>query len=265
MNHSLELLDATTIYSVIGDLSSQINHFEILESVNSTNTHLMIQPPSPSVSVCIAEQQTEGRGRRGRHWLSPPGGNLYLSLGWHFKLNMTRLTGLTLAVGVAITKALNTYGLRRIRLKWPNDVFFGQRKLAGILVEIANHSKNTCQVVIGIGLNIYMPEEMAVINQPWIDVYSIEKKSPDRNQIAGLILRELLIALPLFQEQGLAAFHNDWLDLDCMRDQTLIVQTPHGEIEGIGAGIDEVGNLLLWQGNTLHKLNSGEVKIRFRH
>ncbi len=264
MNPNLESLDTAAIYSVVGDLSPHIRHFEIFDSLPSTNTYLLNQPSLPSGSVCLAEQQTEGRGRRGRHWLSPASGNLYLSLAWHFGLSMTQLAGLTLAVGVAVTQALNAYGLSRVRLKWPNDVFFSQRKLAGILVEIANSSKDSCQVVIGIGLNVQMPEEMTTINQPWIDIYSIEKQSPDRNRIAGLILRELLIALPLFQKQGLAAFRDRWLDLDIMQGQTLTVQTPNGEVQGIGAGIDELGNLLLQEGNILHKFNSGEVSVKFR-
>lgn len=260
----LELLDAATIYSVVGkDISPHINRLEILDSVSSTNSYLLTNPSLASGLVCMAEQQTEGRGRHGRQWLSP-GGNLYLSLAWQFGMDITGLNGLTLAVGVAVTEALNTYGLNRIRLKWPNDVFFSQRKLGGILVEITNCAKKSCHAVIGIGLNICMPNEIAAINQPWIDIYSIEKQPPDRNRIAGLILRELLIALSIFQEQGLRAFRDRWRALDIMLNQNLSVQTPQGEIEGIGAGIDELGNLLIQQGDAIHTFNSGEVSVRYR-
>ncbi len=262
---NFELLDAATIYSVVGnDVSSRINHLEILESVNSTNTYLLTKPILQSGAICIAEHQTEGRGRRGRTWLSPASGNLYLSLAWDFLMDIGNLNGLALAVGVAVTEALNSYGISRIRLKWPNDIFFTHRKLAGILIEIAKSSKKSCHAVVGIGLNIFLPEEIANINQPWIDIYTIEKKAPDRNLIAGLILREVIIAFTLFQEQGLAAFHGRWRELDLLLGQKFCVQTPQGEIEGIGAGIDETGNLQLQRGTTLHRFNSGEVSVRFQ-
>lgn len=265
MTSELELLDAATIYSVVGnDVSPQISRLEILECVTSTNDYLLTKPSLVSGTVCMAEQQTAGRGRHGRNWLSPAGGNLYLSLAWQFAIDITRLNGLALAVGVAIIEALNSYGLSRIKLKWPNDIFFSQRKLAGILVETANSTKQSCHAVIGLGLNIRMPGEMIAINQPWIDIYSIEKQPPDRNRIAGLILRELLVALSTFQQKGFSAFYDRWRALDIMLGQNLSVQTPHGEVEGIGAGIDELGNLLLKQGEVLHKFNSGEVSVKFR-
>lgn len=260
----LEFLDTGTIYSVIGEeLSSYINNFEILPSVNSTNDYLLNKETLVAGTICLAEQQTAGRGRCGRNWLSPASGNLYLSLSWDFTKKIASLNGLTLVIGIAIINALNAYGLSRVKLKWPNDVYFSQRKLAGILVESAKITKNSTQVVIGIGLNIYMPQESTILNQPWIDVYSIEKHPPDRNRLAGLILRELFIALPKFQEFSLSAFRHRWQELDLLVGQELSIHTPKGDILGIGAGIDEFGNLLLRQGNTVQAFNSGEISVRF--
>jgi len=211
----------------------------------------------------FAEQQTAGRGRLGRQWISPFGRNIYLSVAWKFPAGASSLTGLSLAVGTAVVHALESYGLTGIGLKWPNDIVCMQRKLGGILVEVSGDAAGPCQVVMGIGLNLQMPQAaFNDLNQSWIDVKMISGKKIQRNYLAGLLLREILLAMPEFQRDGLAAFRKQWEQLDMLYGQTVNIQTPQGVQSGIAKGIDEQGNLQVDIDNKLHHFNSGEVSVR---
>lgn len=260
----IELLDESAIRAELNSAAKQLAQLEILQTVDSTNRYLHDKKDLPSGYALLSEQQTAGRGRLGRAWVSPFGRNIYLSLLWRFCAGSTSLTGLSLAVGVAVINALESYGLTNIGLKWPNDIVCSQRKLGGILVEVSGDAAGPCQVIIGVGLNVQMPQltEME-INQPWIDVRTISNQIPQRNRLAGLVLRELLLALPEFQQKGLAAFQKQWQQLDVFYGNTINIHTPQGILEGTARGIDELGNLRVEVDDQIRSFNSGEVSVRY--
>jgi len=187
---------------------------EILDEVESTNRHLLAQAidaSDPSGSVCLAEVQSQGRGRRGRGWIATPYQNLMLSMAWRFAGGPAMVSGLSLAAGVAIVRALERCGIQDVGLKWPNDVLWKDRKLAGLLVDVTGEATGPCTVVLGIGVNCRIaPADARRIDQPWVDLYTIGGQIPDRNLLAALVIDELEKMFRGFAEHGLAGFRAEW-------------------------------------------------------
>ncbi|MFN2330051.1 MAG: bifunctional biotin--[acetyl-CoA-carboxylase] ligase/biotin operon repressor BirA [Chromatocurvus sp.] len=246
-------------------IQAQLAAIDILPEIDSTNTYLMTRAAqgAASGSICLAEWQHAGRGRLGRTWVSPFGCNLSLSLLWRFTVGPTALTGLSLAMGVALARALRASGADGLGLKWPNDLQWRGRKLGGILVEIAGESSGPSLAVIGVGINVRMPETASgLIQQPWIDLARIVGVLPSRNVLAACVLEHLVNALNTFERYGLPAFLDDWRAWDVTAGQGVHLHLPTGIIAGESCGIDETGALLIRVGNDLRRYASGEITLR---
>lgn len=246
-------------------IQAQLAQIDILSEVDSTNTCLKTRAAqgAASGSVCLAEWQRGGRGRLGRGWVSPFGCNLYLSLLWRFAAGPTTLAGLSLAMGVALARALRPSVKDGLGLKWPNDLQWRGRKLAGILVEIAGESAGPSHAVIGIGINVRMPETASTaIQQPWIDLARIASELPSRNALAVAVLEQLVIALQAFEQHGLPAFLDEWRALDVTSGRSVQLQLPTGIVAGESRGIDETGALVIQVGGELRRYASGEISLR---
>lgn len=264
--YPIDLLKSETIYNHLPsharDLVPQI---DVLSQVDSTNSYLKQRAAQGAVSgtACLAEQQTAGRGRQGRHWVSPFGCNLYLSLLWRFNTGPTALAGLSLAMGVALARAIRATVSQPVSLKWPNDLVWKGQKLAGILVEIAGESAGPSYAVIGMGINVRMPTSHGTsIDQPWTDLYRLSRVTPSRNVLAASVLEQLVSVLREFEQQGLTAFLDEWRELDSMAGRAVQLQTPTGVIAGQAQGIDKDGSLLIQIGNEVRRFASGEVSLR---
>ena len=269
----LELLRREAILAELDAAGkAALQDLEILLNVDSTNSHLMRQAQEAGsapglVRVCLAEQQSAGRGRRGRRWVSPFGRNMYLSLLRQFATGAVGLEGLSLVVAVALVRALRQAGVEGLALKWPNDVLWGRRKLAGILLEMSGDVTGDCQVVIGIGLNIDSdPRAMAEVEQPWIDLRAVSPVLPGRNRLVGLVLMQLLAALREFETGGFAVFRAEWEALDAYRGLPVEVRQgaagEGGSTSGVAQGVDAHGALRLDTGNGVRIFSGGEVSIR---
>jgi BirA family biotin operon repressor/biotin-[acetyl-CoA-carboxylase] ligase len=247
------------------DISEAMQQLEVHHEIDSTNAYLMnvAKQSEASAHVCIAECQHAGRGRRGRQWVSPLGGNLYLSLLWRFHAGATSLGGLSLAIAVAVMRALHETGLESARLKWPNDVLLDGRKLAGILLEVAGEASGPCAVVVGLGLNVRTPAaEMSDVDQPWVDLESALGKTVSRNELTARLLNHLIRALIDFEQQGLTPFLAEWEKWDALAGNEITLQLPSGELQGTARGVDENGALLLARNGQLQRYHSGEVSVR---
>ncbi|MGD9109109.1 MAG: biotin--[acetyl-CoA-carboxylase] ligase [Gammaproteobacteria bacterium] len=251
------------------DCLKQIKKIEIFEQIDSTNTYLMQRAMSfkakqGEVRVCLAEQQTGGKGRLGRRWFSPFGANIYLSILWPFAKGIGSLAGLSLVIATVIIDALHSLGIKDIGLKWPNDVLWQGRKLAGVLVEIASEAYGISNAVIGVGLNVNMPAAAEkAIDQPWVDLHRITGKLFDRNQLAGVLIDQFMDKLSLFQQEGLAAFMQKCKQLDICLDQPVCIVTPDGKVTGVARGIDEHGYLRLeTQSGKIKIFPAGEISLR---
>jgi BirA family biotin operon repressor/biotin-[acetyl-CoA-carboxylase] ligase len=267
LEHPLELLDADRIRGELDTAArARVDALDIHWQIDSTNSELLRRPlgPTPQVQVCLAETQSAGRGRRGRIWQSPLGGNLYFSLGARFEQGMGTLAGLSLAVGIATVQALTDCGASGVGLKWPNDVLADGRKLAGILVELGGEFLGPCQAVIGIGINLRLSNAvLACIDQPAIDLASLlHGVPPQRNRLVACLITRLIAALDRFVADGFGAFQTDYARYDLLRDRAIRVLSAGHELDGVGAGIDPRGALIVRRGAVLTHYDSAEVSVR---
>lgn len=269
----LELLRRDAVLAELDAAArTALQDLEILLDVDSTNSHLMRRAQEGALApglarACLAEQQSAGRGRRGRRWVSPFGRNMYLSLLRQFTTGAVGLEGLSLVVAVALVRALREAGVEGLALKWPNDVLWGRRKLAGILLEMSGDVTGDCQVVIGIGLNIDSdPGAMTEVEQPWADLRAVAPALPGRNRLVGLVLKQLLAALREFETGGFAAFRDEWEALDAYRGLPVDVRQgaagEGGSTSGVALGVDAQGALRLDTGNGVRIFSGGEVSLR---
>lgn len=264
----MELLNKNLIAKYVSSKNATyLKNLEIFDSLPSTNTYLVEKnnPNSELYTICLAESQSAGKGRIGKNWVSPFGCNIYLSIRQRIlKEFATKLSGLSLVIGIAVVEALKKYGIiNNINLKWPNDILWKERKLAGILIEFY-HEKLICNAIIGVGLNVNMPRQFATqIDQPWCDIAEITNTIPERNRLAGLLIDHILAVLSIFQESGLRPFFNHWQKLDITYDKKIILTTSQNKkIIGIGRGIDTQGNFLLEdQMQNLHAFSAAEISL----
>jgi len=266
--YNFEPLDGQGIQKQLGEsVRPRIQTLEVFPAVDSTSDYLKrIQQPSPPddmVRVCIAEWQSAGRGRRGRRWVSPYGANLYLSLAAQVSEAMLGSGGLSLAVAIAVAESLQACGLKDAGLKWPNDIYYQGRKLAGILLDLAGESGGPYRIVIGVGVNLKLPVSAARdIDQPWADL-SQSGVSVNRSELAALIITSLVRTLDLFNEHGLRAFIKDWERLDLVSGRAVELHNEHKPmIKGVARGIDPRGALLIEHDGVTRSYHAGEVSIR---
>lgn len=264
--YPIDLLRVEDIFDQLSNSSRQlIPRIDVFPELDSTNTYLKMHAAKEGLSgtACLAELQSAGRGRQGRTWVSPFGCNLYLSLLWRFDSGPGSLVGLSLVIGVALARALRAHVSRDIGLKWPNDVLWQGQKLAGILVEIAGEAIGPSYAVIGVGINVRMPDASGeTIGQPWTDIYRITGRMPSRNALAAFVLEEFTAVLRVFEQHGLPAFLDEWRELDAMAGRTVQLHLPDGVIAGQAQGIDDKGALMILVENELRHFASGEVSLR---
>lgn len=250
LKQPLILLDADKIKSGINKSAAQSPiQIDVLSTISSTNdywSHPSISQSAPW-HICLAEQQTAGKGRLGRIWVSPFGANVYLSCAWTFTKDMSELAGLSLVVGLAIVHALEKYGLKQdLKIKWPNDILLDNKKLAGILIEIHAQAHGISQVIIGIGLNINKPFQTNVdISQNCTSLEDMTAKYHDRNKIIGLLLNKLFASITKFNSHGLAPFIKEWHTYDYLVGNKISFMNQQKKVVGVAMGIDAHGYLLL--------------------
>lgn len=264
----LELLDEATIRNHLSpDLQPRLAAIDLFPVLDSTNAWLMAQPNGSDIRLCQAEYQSAGRGRRGRGWHSPFGANLYMSLAWRFREMPAQFSALGLVAGVSLADALVDMGVRDLGLKWPNDLLWRGRKLAGILVEHRGEGGGPARAVVGIGLNVSMTALQAgQIDQPWVTLDEVYRsqgtRRPDRNQLSAGITEALVRALDRFTDQGLAACMERWAKFDLVQGQPVRLEHDGQVITGRGLGIDEEGALLLEVAGQRRRYLSGDVSLR---
>ena len=263
----LDLLDGPAVGAALSPQAANLlSQLVVMETVDSTNAEAMrrVAAGASAGLVCTAEQQSAGRGRRGREWVSPFARNLYVSLVWEFHQGAAALEGLSLAVGVAVTRALAACRLPPVKLKWPNDVLFGDAKLGGILLEMTGDAAGACQVIVGVGLNVAMPRSTgAAIDQAWTDVASMAgDEYPRRNTLLAALLNELLPLLADFEARGFAPWQAEWQTLDAFAGKPVVLRTGADPVAGIARGVDRRGALQLETASGIQAVYGGEISLR---
>lgn len=241
----------------------QTGKVAVLPVIDSTNQYLLDRIGElRSGDACVAEYQQAGRGRRGRKWFSPFGANLYLSMYWRLEQGPAAAIGLSLVIGIIMAEVLQELGAENVRVKWPNDLYLGDRKLAGILVELTGKTGDAAQIVIGAGINLAMRHaESDMINQSWVNLQEAGVVI-DRNTLAVRLINELRAALQSFEQEGLSPWLSRWKKLDNFIDRPVKLIIGEREIFGISRGIDAQGALLLEQDGVIKPWMGGEISLR---
>jgi BirA family transcriptional regulator, biotin operon repressor / biotin---[acetyl-CoA-carboxylase] ligase len=254
----IELLDRETIEHHLAGSDIEVEVFGAVESTNAQLASL----DSIHARALVAEAQKSGRGRRGRGWLSPPGG-IYLSLGWRFESGLAGLSPLSLVVGMAAARAIRKTCRINVGIKWPNDLVIDDAKLGGCLVEISGAADGPCQAIIGIGINLNLPESTSV-DQPTTSLARHASLMP-RNQLIAAILAALESDLRQLDRQGFESFRQEWRRIDSLAGKGVrVIKADGNDFSGTAEGIDEQGRLLVKHRGRVHALGSGEVSVRGR-
>jgi len=262
---SLNLLDAQTVSAALAG-AARVFTIEVRDRAESTNTLLLEHAArgGASGSVIVAEWQTRGRGRRGSVWHAAPGATLTFSVLWRFQQGAGFLAGLSLAVGIAVARVLAALGVHDAGLKWPNDVLWRGRKLAGILIEMQGDMLGPSAAVIGIGLNCRLPAALRDrIDQPAVDLETACSAAPDRNHALALLLAELARVLDAFARDGFAPLRDEWQRHHVYQHRPVRVALPDGAVvNGTADGVADDGALLLATPTGQRRFHSGDVSLR---
>lgn len=253
-----ERLDHAAIWDALSpELRNQLC-LEIFSELDSTNQYALHRATAPCLA-CLAEYQTQGRGRQGKRWIAPVGSGLCLSLKYCYPITTFPLVGLNLALALTVAKLLRNLGAAEVGVKWPNDIGWNYRKLAGLLLEtrLTTHSY---EVVLGIGLNIQMPETVE-IDQAWVDLQTVMRRSISRNTVASLLIEHGMDTLKNYPTTHFTPFLAEWDAFDLLKSKQIQVVMPTTTYVGIACGIDESGGLRLQVGETQQIVYYGEASV----
>jgi len=263
--YPVTLLDRAAVERHLGANAGRFT-LDVLDTVDSTNTRLLERAAAgaPGGMVLAAEWQSGGRGRLGRAWHAGVGEALTFSLLWRSALGAGALSGLTLAVGVALARALVAAGAGNVALKWPNDVLWRGAKLAGVLTELQGDALGPTAVVIGVGINVRLSEATrARIGQAAADLETACGVAPDRNRLLAGVLDELDCLLEAFGRAGFASLRDEWQRRHAQQGRRVTLTLPDGtRRSGRARGVAEDGALLLETRSGTQRFHSGEISLR---
>jgi len=275
LSEPLTLLNEKRIQRILLGLGHK-NKVEVHNIIDSTNSYLLRRLPNQNnnLQVCLAEYQNSGRGRRGRKWVSPFGSHIYMSMYWYLEQGMTAAMGLSVVSALAVSDAIKELYEIDVQLKWPNDIYFGGVKLAGILIDLEGQALEPCHCVIGIGLNINMPEKSAdQVDQPWTDLQEAiinnialrggaSESNIDRDELAATLITKLSLRLQQHQSEGMTTMVNEWAQHDFYLNKSVRLITGTREKRGVCRGINNQGALLLEVDDQIFPIYGGEVSLR---
>lgn len=250
-------------------IKKQIDDVNIIVEpvIDSTNQYMLERIAElKSGDTCLAEYQSAGRGRRGRQWISPFGCNLYLSMYWKLEQGPAAAVGLSLVVGIVIAEVLNRISQEKVKVKWPNDLYMNDKKLAGILVELTGKTGDAAHIIIGVGINIGMNnnniESSKSITQEWSSLRD-EVENIERNELSANIIKSLRESLVIFENEGLKPFLERWFKLDNFLNRSVKLLIGNDIITGIERGVNDQGALLLQKDNgEIIPYIGGEISLR---
>lgn len=264
LKNKLNLLDAAEIRK--GLSAVEANNIFIHSIIDSTNAELMRLLVSQEINhgdIVLAEMQEQGRGRRGRSWVSPYAASINLSLYWRFEQGISGVDGLSLVVGLALAEVLNNIH-PGFKLKWPNDVVFDGKKVAGILVELTGDPNGILHIVIGIGINIniFSSDLFNQVEQPWTSLAQITGKTFNRNELLVSINNKLIQYLTEFQAKGFSSFQQVWQQFDYLKGSEVFVHIGSNIVYGVADGVAANGELRIKTEKGIELFNGGEVSLR---
>jgi BirA family biotin operon repressor/biotin-[acetyl-CoA-carboxylase] ligase len=269
----LDLLDAGYLAAgLTADQLTSVLQFELKMDTASTNEDALAMlngndGNTAQPCLVLAEHQTDGKGRRGRSWLSPFAGSIMMSFGWQFDGGVSAIEGLSLVIGLRIQEVLQQSGLGEVKLKWPNDVVWRNRKMAGVLVEIQGDIDGPCQVVIGLGLNVNFRHQGLAIEQPWVDLVTAGQEEglaidlPRRNDLVLLLAKSITQLLNEYEHTGFVAYRDSWQARDAFFGAPVCLSAGSSSWEGIAAGVGNDGSYGIEIDGKTQYFSGGEISL----
>lgn len=239
-------------------------HLNLFTSIDSTNKFLKELPSSKQLEICCTEIQTQGRGRFGRHWHSPFGENIYCSSRWQLNYDLAKFSGLSLVSSLAVLATLNELQIAPdIKIKWPNDIYWQDKKLCGSLIEIQAESNSHADIIIGVGLNVNTDTKLhPLAEKPWCSLYEISQRYFDRNELIASLIVNLGRYIQKFMKHDLNAFMEEWKQADYLAGKEIQVTQLSGVLVGVSCGINHWGQLIVEdKAGQRHLLSSGDTSL----
>lgn len=262
------LLEKSAILAAMDAASrQQLQRLQVDFETDSTQLRAMAEPaPAQGIAVWLAEMQTAGQGRRGKHWCSPPLANIHCSVNRRFNLPVAAMSGFSLACAVMIVGSLQQQGITGLALKWPNDLWLRGRKCGGLLIQLRGEADGPCDVTLGFGINVHLSRQAgAGIDQDWAALAEHTQVPLDRNPLLAGLLSVLARGFERFESDGLPAFIDDWRALDALQGKAVQVEEGGRVRIGRACGIADDGALLFEDAEGCRRLHSGEVSVRVSH
>lgn len=263
--YAIDLLDKEKITPHLHTDIRRRTDIHILWQAGSSNNWLRdrLSQGMRSGTVCLAEQQSAGRGTKGRQWVSPLGINLYLSFYWYFDKAPAELGGLSPAIAISIVQTLKKQGVTGLKVKWPNDIYTATGKLGGVLIDMVAETNGPSRVIIGVGLNHGMSQQhQAEIDQTIDDLTWDKPIDMDRSQLAAIIINTLSECCRTYAADGFRVFYQQWQHWDLLYDKMVTLKIENNDIQGVAYGVDESGALLLQTAGGKQHFCSGEVSLK---
>lgn len=259
-------LDEAAISMAMYELGVGRPAVQVLDSVDSTNNWLLerLKPGSSgqACTVCAAEHQTAGRGRRGKAWHTPELGVTF-SLSINIPLPLSEISGVSLLAGAAVCDCLRNVGAGLAMVKWPNDILVRESKLCGILVEVASYSEHSTTVIIGIGVNYRRGPEVVSIDQSSMDLFDLcDGHPPDRSALIGSLAGNVYQCVSAMRADSLERLKNGWSHYDALNDRIVEVHSAGERVIGTAAGIDDMGLFRLRTADRIRSFSSADVSVR---
>lgn len=261
-------LDAEAIRRMVSsEARKNLDQLQTFNAIDSTNSHLMqMAGPRPGkINIAATTNQTAGRGRQGKTWMSPPGSGVCLSAAYTFASQPDNLPAMTLAIGLAALTALKGLGGRGVQIKWPNDLVARDGKLGGILTEVQSQSGSGVTVVSGIGININVGDDVDIeMENDWtkrvVGLSELCEATPSHDAVAAALITQFFNAFQDYEKEGFVPLVAKWSQHDWLVGRDLVVHVAKEEVRGIGAGIAEDGALLVeTRSNGLRHIVSGTI------
>ena len=241
-------------YSSLVELLPKDLECHFFDSIESTNIFLTNRPFTNKVQLCVTREQTQGKGQHGRYWESQKDSSILFSIKRNFPQDCN-LNGLSLIVGLAIVKVLEKEcSVEGFKIKWPNDIYFENKKLAGVLLENQMQSGNQ-SVVIGVGLN-YSIDQSMIFEIPWTDLAKITKKLPDIKLLTAEIINKILVMSEHFSAFGFDDFRLDWKRYDMLQGRKVKYKDSDESFEGEVVGVNSQGALKIYTTKGVKELYS---------
>lgn len=263
----LDLLSQADIESKLSpQVANKLVEIQCLQEIDSTNRYAgdLVLPKAGEFSLVLAEMQTAGKGRRGRKWVSPYAANIYMSVLWPLQKPLHESGMLSPMLAISMLTALEELGVTGLSLKWPNDIYCHNKKLAGLLIECSGEISGGCKMVIGMGVNVFMSQfDNIDIDQQWTDMCSHTQDSQYlRNDVAAKLANSAVSALIQFENNTFENLVGTWSQWDIMKDKQVELHSAQFIQTGVARGIDSHGCLLFETSRGVEKISAGDVSLR---